>query len=447
MTVPSVERYLVFGDVAVQFTSPPTHRPRSWWRGSHRSRATGRRRWSTCGPSRPWPTSSPSCREPVAHPRSMHSVRPVLTWVGCTIAEPLRLHLTDGPVDPGALAPLLLLRCHRGAAGLSVEVLACTRLRAVGVVFARVARFEAAGDATLDALLSEALRVCTALRGHIVVEWQGWHTFEQGTEIEAKISLAGAPSIWSLASAITPLIGGPEFPGFIPDVGNEMQRWESSQQTFEVLAPASEVGYIAFVTSVNGTYSRQKKFVADGLRRQEIIRDPLPSSDAEAILAADYPDLVVRRLPDTTRARFDVNVESAQTGHFFGIEIDEVTESRHGTVLRQIEVEYHRSRIHDGLDGTQIDRELERLVALVQSYLDRRGVVGERNYYFEAVVSPRCRRPVSGHARTGLVTRMPRLAILGATVDLATDARGRGYEIWHVQRPGSDVSGWWSGAA
>jgi hypothetical protein len=37
------------------------------------------------------------------------------------------------------------------------------------------------------------------------------------------------------------------------------------------------------------------------------------------------------------------------------------------------------------------------------------------------------------------MTTMPRLAILGATVDVATDARGRGREIWHVQRPGSDV--------
>jgi hypothetical protein len=381
MTVPSVERYLVFGDVAVQFTlaadpSAPFVVARLAPEPGDRPQAVEYLR-----PQQTVADQLTIVPRTGGAPAVETLVRPVPTWAGCAIAEPLRVHLSGGPVDPGPIAPLLVLRCHRGAATMPVEVLACTRLRAVGVVFARVARFEAAGDATVDALLPEALRVCTALRGHIVVEWQGWHNFEQGTEIEAKISLAGSPSIWALASAITPLIGGPEFPGFIPDVGNEMQRWEASQQTFEVLAPASEVGYIAFVTGVNGTYARQKKFVADGLRRQEIIREGLPSSDAEAILAADYPDLVVRRLPDTTRARFDVNVESAETGHFFGIEIDEVTEGWHGTVLRQIEVEYHRSRIHDGLDGTQIDRELERLVGLVQSYLDRHGVVGVRNYY------------------------------------------------------------------
>jgi len=303
------------------------------------------------------------------------------TWSGHHAGDALVQALRDMATTMDGLAPLMVLRVHRGDGDWLVEVLPSTRLREVGAVFARVARFTTAAGTPIGELLGRAIEESATLRANIITEWQGWHNFEEGTEIEAKICLNDPVSIWSLSSAIAPEIGGPRFPGFIPDVGNEMQRWEFTQRSFEVLAPADEVGYIAFVTHATGTYLRQKKFAQEGLRRIEIIRSKVPADDPAAFLAAEYPDLQVRELPGFTRVRFDVNVESVVTGHFFGIEIDEVTEHDHGNVLRQVEVEYHRSRLHEGLDGSLIDGELQRLVGLVETYLDGRGIACERNYY------------------------------------------------------------------
>jgi hypothetical protein len=76
-----------------------------------------------------------------------------------------------------------------------------------------------------------------------------------------------------------------------------------------------------------------------------------------------------------------VNIESIATGHFFGIEIDEILVecTEHG--MSQLEIEYHRSRIHEGLGAASVEPELMRLTALVEGLVTGFGEIPERTFY------------------------------------------------------------------
>jgi hypothetical protein len=260
----------------------------------------------------------------------------------------------------------------------------CTRLREVGAVFARVATVEQETDVTLPAIVRESLTRAHELRDCVAVEWQTFTRFEPETEIELKLELKeGVPS-WGLASRIAAAVSDGQLGGFIPDVGNELQRWHFRQSTFEILAPAAERGYVAFIQNPSGTYGlKHKVFEEDSMRRVETFREELtiPQDDFSGFLSREYPGLSLRRLPSFTRSRFDVNVESSATGHFFGVEIDEVVVPGCDAVLQQVELEYHRSRIHDGLDHASIDSELYRLASEVEGWLAGTGVECRRTFY------------------------------------------------------------------
>ncbi|MEU4216677.1 hypothetical protein [Actinoplanes sp. NPDC026623] len=318
----------------------------------------------------------------------VEAVRP--TWCGCSISESLRIGL--GMVWPDAaateriefLSPIMVLRLHESPDRTRVEVLACTRLREVGAVFARVAECEFPAPARVDDVVAVALKSAGNLREHVAVENQTFRNLVPGVEIENKITLRGDVSIWRLTSDIAAQVGSASFPGFIPDVGNEVQRWEVFQHTFEVLSPAAERGYIAFQEQPSGAFMlKHKVFAEDTLRRVETFRHNLtvPGKDFAAFLDTEYPHLTVRALRTFSRTRFDVNLESSATGHFFGIEIDEVRTAGDEHVLRQAEIAYHRSRIHVGLDIATVESELERLTNLVDSYLIRNNVDRERTFY------------------------------------------------------------------
>ncbi|MBF8193247.1 hypothetical protein ITP53_47785 [Nonomuraea sp. K274] len=312
------------------------------------------------------------------------------TWCGCSMSESLRTHLES--VWPAAaateriefLSPIMVLRLHESHEQTRVEVLACTRLREVGAVFARVAECEFPATVTADDVVTVALKSAGNLREHVAVENQVFRNLVPGVEIENKITLRGDVSIWRLTSDLASQVGSASFPGFIPDVGNEVQRWEVFQHTFEVLSPAAESGYIAFQEQPSGAFLlKHKIFAEDTLRRVETFRHNLtvPGKDFAAFLELEYPHLTFRALRTFSRTRFDVNLESSATGHFFGIEIDEVRTAGDEHVLRQAEIAYHRSRIHDGLDITTVEPELERLTNLVDSYLARNNVDRERTFY------------------------------------------------------------------
>ncbi|AZK97705.1 hypothetical protein B7R87_30310 [Streptomyces tsukubensis] len=325
---------------------------------------------------------------------AVQPAEPMATWTGTGFSTEFETFLrasfppaadrVDG-MDPTPLAPLLLLRTHRGVHA-HTEVLLCARVRSIGTLFARVGGFDHPAAATEAELIPSALSFADVLKDRIRIEGNAYTTYEQGTEIEQKITLSDEVAIWSLTMGLWTSIEQGEFSEFITDPGYELTRWHFVQENFEIIGPAEEVGHMAFQENPDGKYQlKHKRFREDSLRRTEMFRKGIdvPERDFEGFLAREYPELKFRRLPSFRRTRFDINVQSVLTGHYFGIETDEVTvetdSGRHK--LRQVEIEYLETRWHEGMNAASIDTDLEKLTVLVEDHLAAVGITARRNHY------------------------------------------------------------------
>lgn len=382
-----VTRHLVLGDVALQYTVEPTPgtplvvaalspEPAGTTRAMEflRPADTATRTISVVGDG----TRSDRLAAPAA---------PVPVWDAVGVSRELADHLQAahlGRPELSSIAPLMLLRTHAAARPFT-EVLMCARVRSIGVLFARVGRFDHPADADPATLAEEAFGFSSALQDHVRIEGNAYTTHERGVEIEQKINLDAGVAIWPLAKELWAAIEDRQFPGFITDPGYEFTRWHFVQHNFEVLGPADEVGHIAFQENPGGRYQfKHKKFSADALRRIEMFRKGVEISDEkfDEYLTREFPELEFRRLPGFTRTRFDINVQSVVTGNYFGIEVDETTVlDRSSRKLRQVEIEYLETRWHDGIDARSVDGDLERLTCLVEEQLAKRGTAGRRSFY------------------------------------------------------------------
>ncbi|MFB6666444.1 hypothetical protein [Streptomyces parvus] len=321
---------------------------------------------------------------------------PLESWEATGFTEEFQnyLHSAGSPEDMtpvipweglSALGALLVLRTHTTPERTYTEVLVCARVRITGTLFTRVTSFEHSPTAEIAELAKRALAATTSLQDYVRIENTGSVTQEEGIEIEQKLNLLDDVSIWQISMSMWGAVERGDFPGFITDPGYELTRWHFVQHNFEVLAPAGEVGHIAFQANPDGRYQLKiKKFPADALRREEsfVKGVKVEGDDFEGYLAREYPELTVRRLPSFNRTRFDVNVQSLASGHCFGIETDEVTVPSHaGRKLKQIEMEYLETRHHDGMGDTTIDTEMDRLTSLVEKHAAEQGIVTERTLY------------------------------------------------------------------
>ncbi|MEY9846404.1 hypothetical protein ABH940_003491 [Streptacidiphilus sp. BW17] len=323
--------------------------------------------------------------------QSLASPFRVESWRGGSLGLGLRALLEDrlaasvGPEDLDALSPLLLLRTTNAGDTASTDVLVCSRVRSVGTVFIRVSRIAHDGDTPLVDLVTDALAALPELRDHIRIQAHGYTTFEAGTEIEQKINLLAPVPIWGLAGELWTAIDRGDFPGYMTDPGYELTRWHFVQHNFEISGPDGEQGHFGFQEQPDGTYQlKHKRFAADAIRREESFRKGLEIPDRKfaEFLQAEYPKLQVRPLAGFVRTRFDLNVESCITGHYFGIEIDEVTTLEdQPRRLRQVELEYLQTRVHHGMASSTIDADLEELTAGVERHLARRDIAAERSLY------------------------------------------------------------------
>ena len=386
----SVTRHLVLGDAALQYTvaaDPGTPllvlelapepgdgaRAMEFLRPADTTARSVSAVTASGGSSRSWPAE------------------PLATWSGTGVTPEFEAHFRATRQQGGeqsnlsSLAPVMLLRTHTAAPDPYTEVLMCARVRSIGVLFVRVGRFDHPAESDATALVPEALALSTSLQDNVRIEGNAYVTYEPGIEIEQKIDLDDDVSIWALTKDLWAAVENGEFPGFITDPGYELTRWHFVQHNFEVLAPAGEIGYIAFQENPGGRYQlKQKKFPADALRREETFRKGVvvPDGRFEDYLAREYPALEFRRLPGFMRSRFDVNVQSVVTGHYFGIEVDEVTVlAPRSPRLRQVEMEYLETRWHAGMDPASIDTDLERLTCLVEAQLAKHGISGRRSLY------------------------------------------------------------------
>ncbi|MFF6780668.1 hypothetical protein [Streptomyces sp. NPDC012510] len=277
--------------------------------------------------------------------------------------------------------PVLLVTERRQNGTVEHAVFSCSRIRESGMLFSRIWVGTHPTGRPLPAVVSQACEEGKSLHERFSDESAQYRQFEEGVEIELKFTLLDDPHPWVIASDLARAVQRRELEGFIPDLGTELQRWSYEQDTFEILSPADKAGYVAFMRYYDGTYIvKYKFFEQDTLRRIERFDEGVvlePEGFADYIRSA-IKDAEIRALPHMTRTRFDVNVESALTGHFFGLEVDEVRAE--GRVLRQLEIEYHKSRACHGVTGETMEPELFRLGQEADRLLADWGVRAELGY-------------------------------------------------------------------
>lgn len=381
----SVERWLVLDEIGPGFKGlrVPADRPLVAVRLVDADRPVGTTEWLTYDEVvgdrlRVWEGAGALVRDEPWRP-----ARPC----GTGLPFDRRTHAHDlGRDFPGATGrgpvPVLMV-AEAATAGGAVEraVYSSSRIRESGMLFSRIWAGEHPAGHPLPGTVSQARTEGRRLHERFSDESAQSRQFEDGVEIELKFTLLDDVSPWAVACDLAAAVQRRGLDGFLPDLGNELQRWSYEQDTFEVLGPAGKSGYVAFMHYYDGTYIvKYKFFEQDTLRRVErfdegVVLEPEQFAD---YVRDRLPDARIRALPHLTRARFDVNVESALTGHFFGLEVDEVWAG--GQVMRQLEIEYHKSRACHGVSADTLEPELFRLSKEADRLLGAWGVRAELGY-------------------------------------------------------------------
>jgi hypothetical protein len=204
-----------------------------------------------------------------------------------------------------------------------------------------------------------------------------------GREAEYKLTLAADADIWALTASCHDLIARGGIPGFVLEYGDGLQAWDYVNHLFEVVAPETERGYVSFIPTTDGRFTRKRKwFASDALIRREELRSGISIEGPLEDYLDGYLDGEVRRLPSFRRVRYDVNFESVETGHVYGVFFDHssLLESPR-TALVQCEVEYLRSRTLVAPDESAVLPELAAATERIRAFLGERGQEFEEAFY------------------------------------------------------------------
>ena len=200
-------------------------------------------------------------------------------------------------------------------------------------------------------------------------------------ELERKWTLAAGADVWRLARAVYDDVAGAAVAGFVPEFGDEFQIWDYENVLFEVLEPREARGYISFIPQADGrTTVKRKIFERDAeLRRERLTGDVVLRGSYEET-ARELTGAQVRALPPCRRKRVDVNIESLESGHVYGIffDVSRLVDDP-GVALVQCELEYLRSRTLAA--PPPVEPEFERLAAYVATVLAAQSVGADQSPY------------------------------------------------------------------
>ena len=174
-------------------------------------------------------------------------------------------------------------------------------------------------------------------------------------------------SIWSLSRALHDAALSGDLPGWIPEFNDEFHLWHYDSEIFEVTEPPAAQGYLAFIPQTDGnTTLKYKRFQQDAELRYESIAHHLPvPPDQYEQKARQVSGGTLRRLPGFRRTRFDVDVESLDTGNAFAIVVDISRPfDDSNALMSQSEVEYIRTRSVS--DPTDVMKDFETVCAFAE---------------------------------------------------------------------------------
>lgn len=284
----------------------------------------------------------------------------------------------------GSMVPLFIMKKD----GPRLDVYSQIRFTGSDALFIRTGTDEAktTSMSPKSAMLSRlrsavALHACNAhfLNNHQRYYKKGF----AGKEVEVKFTLAGRPDIWALNAAVEREVSRQGIQGFRCEYRDEFQQWDYLSHIYEVVREGQSCGYVALIETTDGRYLiKEKYFRSDSLIREEKISGPVSIIGPLVEFAKQRFGVDLRELPCFRRVRYDVNLESLESGHVFGIFFDCVSlPSDPDVQLHQCEVEYLRSRVVNAPDEKVIWQELEVVLQFVRSFLQRKGLQFKEGHY------------------------------------------------------------------
>jgi hypothetical protein len=204
-----------------------------------------------------------------------------------------------------------------------------------------------------------------------------------GKEAEYKFTLPAGANIWALTASFHDTVKRGGLPGYVLEYRDEFQTWDYVNHLFEVLAPEPERGYVSFIPTTDGRYTRKRKwYVQDALTRREEISSGISIEGSIEEYLRDYFDAETRQLPSFRRVRYDVNFESIETGHVYGAFFDHCSLLEAPEVaLVQCELEYLRSRTMLRPDEGAVLPELGALAERTRTFLGARRQPFHESFY------------------------------------------------------------------
>lgn len=204
-----------------------------------------------------------------------------------------------------------------------------------------------------------------------------------GKELEYKYTLTPPVDVWSMTVRIYQRLLRGALPGYVMEYRDEYQAWDYTNHLYQVTAPEADRGYVSFIPTTDGkNLVKRKWFVQDTFNRRE--------SHTYGVQPANGFDDYVRtelgvsatKLPPFRRVRYDVNLESARTGHVYGIFFDHVSlVDRPDVVLSQCELEYLRSRTVVETSEQDVLDEIADIALWLEAFLREHGLSDQRGYY------------------------------------------------------------------
>lgn len=206
--------------------------------------------------------------------------------------------------------------------------------------------------------------------------------YHDETEIEYKLNLNNNSDIWYLACIFYDMVKSCKFTGFVPQFLDNFNQWDFDNYLYEVLSPKESQGYISFIRCPDNKYVvKQKKYTQDSLERIEIrTKNVVIDGSMEDYLAINYPNINYKRMSPFNRKRFDINLESLDTGNIFSIMFDKsLPFEKRDRLLSQCEVEYLKSRTVGNC--IKVEEELKMVFEFVKRELTKLKIDHKETFY------------------------------------------------------------------
>lgn len=284
----------------------------------------------------------------------------------------------------GPVVPLFYLAVQRTANGLALHVHSQIRFLAEDACFIRVTP-EPIAVTEVEGLgwLPEALRLHAAEALFLNNHQRYYRTCFAGQEMEYKYTLKPPVDIWTMTLLVYRRLLAGDLPGYLMEYRDEFQAWDYSNHLYQVTDPEPDRGYVSFIPTTDGrNLVKRKWFAEDSFSRRESHTYGVRAEHGFDAYVRDELGVACTRLPAFRRVRYDVNFESARTGHVYGIFFDHVSLiDAPEVMLSQCELEYLRSRTAVPPDADAVLSEMDEIAGWLEGFLRENGLDDERGTY------------------------------------------------------------------